>query len=165
MKICIFTQSAKTVIRFCTFRTCSFHVGTFLCRPLWKNRDFNKRQREWLCSRSEPWLVAWGEKIVRHVLHAFWCYLLDEVCQTTTWNFQIWGSSDNATHNRKSFILCLYVKTVRSNQVKEYFTYFLQSDQHGIITRYLTTAKYYLTCRSCRSSCRSFLNSLTARKN
>ena len=33
-------------------------------------------------------------------------------------------SGDKATHNRKSFILCLYVKTIRSNQLKGYFAYF-----------------------------------------
>ena len=51
----------------------------------------------------------------------------DVVCQTTAWNFHNWGSDDNATHNTKSFILYLYVKTGRSNQVIGHLAYFLQS--------------------------------------
>ena len=41
------------------------------------------------------------------------------------------------THNRKSFILCIYEETVSSNQEKEHFAYFLQSDHYGIITKTL----------------------------
>ena len=38
----------------------------------------------------------------------------------------------------KSFILCLYMKTIRTKQAKVQFAYFLQHDQHGIITKDLT---------------------------
>ena len=55
--------------------------------------------------------------------------------QMTTWNFLPPRSS-------KSFILCFYMETVRAKkQVKVYFTYFVQRDQHGVIAKHLTQRK------------------------
>ena len=38
----------------------------------------------------------------------------------------------------KSFILCLYMKTIRVKQAKVHSVYCVQRDQHGIIARDLT---------------------------
>ena len=46
-----------------------------------------------------------------------------------------WGSDNKATYIRKDFILCLYVKTVRSMRVKRRFAYLLQSDIHRSLTK------------------------------
>ena len=102
------------------------------------------------------WLVEWGKIIMPHVLFPFLVpqandliglmrknnraarllvQFFDEVCQMTTWNCQIWGSDNNATYIRKDFILCLYVKTVRSMEVKRRFAYLLQSDIHRLFTK------------------------------
>ena len=37
----------------------------------------------------------------------------------------------------KSFIPCLYMKTIRAKQAKVYFAYFVLRDQRGIITKHL----------------------------
>ena len=47
-------------------------------------------------------------------------------------------------HSSKSFILCLYMKTIRAKQAKVHSTYFVQHDQHGIIARDLTQRKVQL---------------------
>ena len=41
-------------------------------------------------------------------------------------------------HSSKSFILCLYMKSIRAKQAKVHSAYFAQRDQHGIIERDLT---------------------------
>ena len=41
----------------------------------------------------------------------------------------------------KSFILCLYMKSIRAKQAKVHPAYFVQRDQHGIIARDLTYRK------------------------
>ena len=41
----------------------------------------------------------------------------------------------------KSFILCLYMKTIRAKQAKVHFAYFVQRDQRGIIAKHLTYRK------------------------
>ena len=38
----------------------------------------------------------------------------------------------------KSFIFCLYMKTIRARQAKVHFAYFVQRDQLGIIAGDLT---------------------------
>ena len=38
----------------------------------------------------------------------------------------------------KSFILSLYMKTIRAKQAKGQFACFIQRDQHGIVTKHLT---------------------------
>ena len=38
----------------------------------------------------------------------------------------------------KSFILCLYMKTIRAWQAKVHSVYLVQRDQHGIIEKDLT---------------------------
>ena len=37
-----------------------------------------------------------------------------------------------------SFILCLYMKTIRAKQAKVHSAYFVERDQHGIIAEDLT---------------------------
>ena len=37
------------------------------------------------------------------------------------------------SRSSKSFLLCLYTKTIRDKQAKEHSAYFVQRDQHGII--------------------------------
>ena len=44
----------------------------------------------------------------------------------------------------KSFILSLYMKTIRAKQARVHFGYFVQSDQFGIITKHLTQRKVLL---------------------
>ena len=41
----------------------------------------------------------------------------------------------------KSFILFLYIKSIRANQVKGHFAYFVQCDQHNEVTKHLTHLK------------------------
>ena len=41
----------------------------------------------------------------------------------------------------KSFILCLYMKSIRAKQAEVHPAYFGQRDQHGIIARDLTYRK------------------------
>ena len=61
--------------------------------------------------------------------------------------------------NSKSFLLCLYMKTFRTNQAKVHSTNFVQRDQHGIIAKDLTQSSILLWRFRC--SCRrSLLNSL-----
>ena len=40
----------------------------------------------------------------------------------------------------KSVIVCLFLKTIRANQVKGYFAHL---DQHGTIAKHLTYGKFY----------------------
>lgn len=104
----------------------------------WYNREFKKRPLERQGQRHKPiiWLISGtrennrAARAVRLLVQFF-----DEVCQMTTWNCQIWGSDKNATYIRKDFILCLYVKTVRSMEVKRRFAYLLQSDIHRLFTK------------------------------
>ena len=77
------------------------------------------------------------------------------------WNFQVWGSDENASHNRKCFILYLlylYVKTIRSNRVKQHLVHFEQR----LIAKHFTYWMCYLNWRFRCSSSRNFLNSLTS---
>ena len=68
----------------------------------------------------------------------------------------IWGSTTRVLYS-KSFILCLYVKTVCANQVRELFIHFVQPAQHGIITLYLRQSSMLKWGFRC-SSLRRFLN-------
>ena len=61
--------------------------------------------------------------------------------------------------SRKTFILCLYMKTIRPKQAKVHSAYFVRRDQHGIIAKDLTQSSI-LTWHFHCSCCRSFLNSL-----
>ena len=67
----------------------------------------------------------------------FLVQFFDVVCQMTTWNFRTSGSYDNVS-GRKSFLLSLYMKTILEKQAKAHFTYFIQSDQHGLIAKHLS---------------------------
>ena len=52
-------------------------------------------------------LIGWIRKNNRAARAArYLVQFFDVVCQTTSWSFQIWGSKDNTTLNKNSFILC-----------------------------------------------------------
>ena len=55
----------------------------------------------------------------------------DVVCQTTTCNFEL--LTKTRARSSKSFILCLYMKTIRAKQAKVHVACFVHHDQHGII--------------------------------
>ena len=53
-------------------------------------------------------------------------------------NKKVKFSFDIRALRTKSFILCLYMKTLRAKQTKMHFAYFVQRDQLGIIAKKLT---------------------------
>ena len=78
------------------------------------NREYKKRR--WLRQINDP--IDWTSKNNHAARAARFLvqFFFNVVSQTTTWKFQIWGSSDNeGPRCRKSFILCIYMKTVRAN--------------------------------------------------
>jgi len=88
--------------------------------------------------------------IVLHVLHTFWHNFSAKRPR------EIWSSDENESHNRKSFILYLDVKTIRSNRVKQHLAHFVQC----VIAKHFTYWVCYLNWRFRWSSSRNFLNSL-----
>ena len=79
-------------------------------------------------------LIGWVRKNNRAARAArFLVQLIDVVCRATTWNFHSWGSDDNWARGRRSLIICIYMKTIRTMQAKVHFAYFVLRDQHGII--------------------------------
>ena len=64
---------------------------------------------------------------------------------------------------RKLFIFCLCMKTIRAKQAKVHFVYFVQRDQHGVIAKDLTSQSSILMGRFRCSRRRSFLNFLIKR--
>ena len=52
---------------------------------------------------------------------------------------------DKHQFNTKSFIRCLYVKTIRAKQAEVQFSFFRQRDQHGIIANPKANAKLYFS--------------------
>ena len=54
------------------------------------------------------------------------------------WSIKDLLYSIKSTERKKSLIPCRYMKTVRAKQAKVHFAYFVQSDQHEIIAKYLT---------------------------
>ena len=106
-----------------------FAVGEFK-----KWRRARRRQRH----KSMIWLVEWIKKVVLHVRHAFRCNFWrslpnDDVKFLTT----------TRARSSKSFILGLYMNTIRARQAKVHFAYFVQRDQFGIIAKHLTLRKTY----------------------
>ena len=85
-------------------------------------------------------LIGWIRKNNRAARTArFLLQIFDVVCQTVNdVNFHVWGSDDNSNRSSKSFILCLYVKTIRAKQARVHFAYFVRRDQHGVIAKPLT---------------------------
>ena len=63
--------------------------------------------------------------------------------------------------SNKSFILCLYMKIIRVNQVKGHFVPFLQPDRRGIIAKHLIYRKVLFSSDACSTRRRSFLHSLS----
>ena len=54
-------------------------------------------------------LIGWMRKNNRAARAArTWVHFFDEVCQMTTWNFQIEGFNDNVNTQQKSFVLHIY---------------------------------------------------------
>ena len=80
------------------------------------NREFKNRQRQRQTTTPKiNYLIGWIQKNNRAARFLVQC--LDVVCQTTTWNFHIWGSDDNGSdRSSKSFIFFAYVKTTRSKR-------------------------------------------------
>ena len=91
-------------------------------------REFKKRRRERLRHhhKSMLWLVELGKIIVQHVQHvrhAFWCNVL-------TWSPKWWLEMfllevlmTTQPRSSKSFIRCLYIKTIRVKRVKVYLLF------------------------------------------
>ena len=106
------------------------------------------------------WLAKWEKLIVLHVQHAFCCNLIDVVCQTTTWNFHIWGSRDNAIPQQQIFH-SLPLNENQSSQTSEsalclFFTTWPASNNRKTLD---LTQRSILMCRFRCISRRSFLNS------
>ena len=84
-------------------------------------------------------LIGWmRKKSVLHVRHAFCCKFLT---QSAKWRREISifeVLTTTRAHSSKSFILCLWMKTIRANQAKVQFAYFVERDQLRIIAKHLT---------------------------
>ena len=80
-------------------------------------------------------LISWIRKNDRAARAArFLMQFFDLVGQATqTFIFEVLKTT--RTHSSKSFILCVYVKTIRAKQAKVYFAYFVHRNQHGIIAK------------------------------
>jgi len=118
-----------------------------------------RQQRQQQRHKSMIWLVEWRKIIVLHVRHAFWCNVL-------TWSAKRRGEififevlTTTGARSSKSFLLCLYTKTICAKQPKVHSAYFVQRDQHGIIARDLTQSSILMRRFPC-SGRRSFLSSL-----
>ena len=77
-----------------------------------------------------------GKVILLHVWHPFKCNFFDAVFHI---NCELLMTT--RARSSKSFILCLYMKTIRVKKAKVDFVYFLQRDQHGLIAKHLTWRK------------------------
>ena len=63
-----------------------------------------------------------------HVRHAFWCDFLTWFAKRRREIFIFEVLTTTRARSGKSFILCLYTKTVRAKQAKVHFAYFVQSE-------------------------------------
>ena len=109
-------------------------------------------------------LLGWMRKNNRAArAPRFLVQFFDVVYQMTTWIFIFEVLKTTQTGSCKSFILCLYVKTIRgirAKRAKVHFTCFLQRGKHGIITKHSTKTQSSILMWRCRcSNRRSFLNS------
>ena len=105
-----------------------------------ENREFKKwlRQRQRQRHKSMIWLVEWGKIIVLHVRHAFWCNVLTKSTKRRREIFIFEVLTTTRARSGKSFILCLYMITIRAKQARVHSAYFVQRDQNGIIAKDLT---------------------------
>ena len=81
-------------------------------------------------------LIGWMKKnndAARAARFLVQCF--DVVCQTTREIFIFEALTTTQARNSKSFLLWLYMKTIRAKQAKVHSAYFVQRDQHGIIAR------------------------------
>ena len=107
------------------------------------------------------WLAEWEQIIVLHVRHAFWCKFFTQSAKRRREIFIFVVLTTTRARSSKFFILCLNMKTIRAKQAKVHFAYFVQRDQHGIISKHLNLTQSSILLWSFRcSSCRSFLNFL-----
>jgi len=98
-------------------------------------REFKIWRRQCQRQRHKSMTIGWMKKNNRAARVArFLVQCFDVVCQTTTWNFHIWGSIDNKPAAVNLSFFCLHMKTIRAKQAKVLSAYFVQRDQHGIIT-------------------------------
>ena len=72
-----------------------------------------------------------------HVQHVHWCKCLTKSAKRRPEIIIFEALTTKRAHSSKSFVLCLYLKTVRAKQAKVNFVYFEQRDQHGIIAKHL----------------------------
>jgi len=75
---------------------------------------------------------------VLHVQHAFWCNFWTKSAKQEREIFVFEDLTTTQALSTKSFILCLYMKTIRAKQAKTHFVYFVQRGQLGIIAKKLT---------------------------
>ena len=73
--------------------------------------------------------------IVLHVRHAFWCNVLTLSAKRRREIFLFDVLTTTGARSSKSFILCLYMKTICAKHAKVQFAYFVRRDQHGIIAK------------------------------
>ena len=118
-----------------------------LVRRCWRNNgEFKKwqwqrqRQLQQQLHKSMIWLVNWRKimVIVLYVRHAFWCNFLTQSVKRRREIFAFKILTTTRALSSRSFILCLYMNTIRAKQAKVHFAYFVQGDQHGIITKELS---------------------------
>ena len=109
----------------------------FLLRSLSRKRRMHRQQHQQR-HRSLIWLVEWGTIIALHVRHAFWCNVLTQSAKRRREIFIFEVLTTAEARSRKSFFLCRYMNTIRAKQAKVYFAYFVERDQHGIISKHLS---------------------------
>ena len=98
----------------------------------WGNWRNGPRQRQH--QKSLIWLVDWRKIIGLLMRHAFWCNFLTKSVKQWGKIFIFEVQTTAPACSRKSFFLCLYMKTIGAKQAKLHFAYFVQLDQHGLIT-------------------------------
>ena len=99
--------------------------------------------------------------IVLHVRHALWCNVLTYSAKRRREIFIFEVLTTTRARNSKSFILCLYMKTICAKQAKVHFAYFFYDATKVKNRKRLNLTQSSILMRSFRWSCRrSFLNSL-----
>ena len=73
-----------------------------------------------------------------HVRHAILCNVLTQSAKRRSEIFMVEVLTTTGARSSKSFILCLYMKTIRAKQAEVHSAFFVQHDQHRIIAKDLT---------------------------
>ena len=85
-----------------------------------------------------------NNRAARAARKAFCCNFLtwSIMCQREIFIFKVLTTTRDRT--RKSFILCLNMKTIRAKQANSRFAPLVQREQYGIVTKHLTQSSISL---------------------